>query len=191
MLTAADYRRAAEFLGCEPAAIQAVDRVESGGSGFLRDGMTPKILFEAHLFARLTGGRFNESHPHLSSPNWNRSLYKGGLAEHDRLKEAADLDRSAALQSASWGRYQILGSNWRECGFPNLQAFINAMYQSESAHLYAFVAFVRHRGLADELQRKDWAGFARGYNGPGYLQNKYDTKLAQAYAQYAREAQAA
>jgi hypothetical protein len=28
---------------------------------------------------------------------------------------------------------------------------------------------------------KDWAKFARGYNGPGYAQNAYDVKLAQAY----------
>lgn len=187
MLSEQDYKRAADALGCDVAAIRAVDRVESAGSGMLQSGQ-PKILFEAHIFGRLTGGKYHQSHPNISSPTWNRKLYKGGAAEHDRLAEAVELDRNAALQSASWGRFQILGSNWRESGFPSLQAFINAMYGSESDQLDAFVEFVKRRGLADELQRHDWAGFARGYNGPGYLNNRYDTKLEQAYRIYARSA---
>lgn len=187
MLDLSDYQKAAQALGCDVDAVKAVDRIESGGSGFLPSGQ-PKILFEAHLFSRFTGHKYDAEYPGISSPSWNRKLYKGGAAEHERLSSAVALDRNAALQSASWGRYQILGSNWRECGYPSLQAFINAMYESEKDHLEAFVGFVKHRGLADELQRKDWAGFARGYNGPGYLNNRYDTKLAIAYAQYAREA---
>jgi hypothetical protein len=186
MLDPSDYKSAADALGCEVAAVKAVDRVESGGAGFLPNGQ-PKILFEAHLFSRLTGHKYDATHPGISSPSWNRKLYRGGAAEHDRLAEAVALDRNAALQSASWGRYQILGSNWRECGYPSLQSFINAMYESERDHLAAFVGFVKHRGLADELQRRDWAGFAKAYNGPGYLNNRYDTKLEQAYSQYVRE----
>lgn len=38
----------------------------------------------------------------------------------------------------------------------------------------------------NELQRKDWAGFARGYNGPGYAKNRYDIKLANAYKKYSK-----
>lgn len=38
--------------------------------------------------------------------------------------------------------------------------------------------------LVDELQRHDWAGFARGYNGAGYKRNNYDEKLRQAYNKY-------
>jgi len=190
MLSQSDYERAASRIGCEAAVIKAVDRVESAGMGMLADG-TPKILFEAHIFSRLTGGKYDQSHPHISSRNWNQGLYKGGAAEHKRLQEAVGLDRQAALKSASWGRYQILGSNWREAGFDSLQGFINAMYDSEGAHLDAFVSFVKNRGLADELIRKDWAGFARGYNGPGYLNNRYDTKLEQAYRIYAAQRSAA
>src|SRR5690349_16354590 len=111
MLTPADYQRAASALGCETAVIRAVDRVESAGSGMLLNGQ-PEILFEAHIFSRLTGGKYDTSHPHISSRSWNRSLYKGGAAEHGRLDEAVALNRTAALQSASWGRFQILGSNW-------------------------------------------------------------------------------
>ena len=184
-LTYQDYRTAATALGCEVPVIQAVDAVESNGDGFLPTG-EPKILFEAHIFDRLTDGRYRRSHPHLSSAKWNRRLYgRAGLYQHERLQEAVTLDRDAALQSASYGRFQIMGFNWKVCGYQSLQAFINAMYRSEADHLQAFVGYVKARGLADELQRKDWSGFASAYNGPAFAQNRYDTKLATANRKFA------
>ena len=182
-LTEADYRAAADSLGCEVAAVKAVAEVESAGAGFLRSG-EPKILFEAHVFDRLTQGRYRKSHPNISSAKWDRSLYVGGQGEHRRLQEAVALDREAALQSASWGRFQVMGFNWKVCGYGSLQSFINDMYRSESGHLRAFVGFVRSLGLAKYLRSKDWAGFARGYNGPGYAANSYDVKIAAAYARH-------
>lgn len=179
------YDRAARKLGCSVAAIRAVAEVESTGAGFLPSG-EPKILFEAHVFDRLTGGRFRKSHPNLSSAKWDKALYgPAGKHQHVRLQRAVALDRDAALQSASWGRFQVMGFNWRVCGYATLQKFINAMYRSEEEHLNAFVGYVIARGLADELQRLDWPGFALGYNGPGYAANRYDEKMAAAYRRYA------
>lgn len=34
------------------------------------------------------------------------------------------------------------------------------------------------------LQNKDWATFAKCYNGPLYAKNQYDTKLATAYKKH-------
>ena len=48
-LTEADYAAAAGRLGCSVAAIKAVAKVESKGSGFLPSG-EPRILFERHVF---------------------------------------------------------------------------------------------------------------------------------------------
>ena len=48
----ADYARAATALRCEVACVKAVTEVEAGKSGFFPSGR-PKILFEAHHFARL------------------------------------------------------------------------------------------------------------------------------------------
>ena len=185
-LTDTDFERAAQRLGCQVAAIKAVAEVESTGAGFLPSG-EPKILFEAHVFDRLTGGRYRRSHPGLSSARWDRSLYgAAGQHQHRRLQAAVELDRDAALQSASWGRFQIMGFNWRMVGRASLQAFINAQYRSEGEHLAEFVGYVLARGLADELQRLDWVGFALGYNGPGYAANRYDEKMARAYARYSQ-----
>lgn len=186
-LALSDLKRAAKRLNCELAAIQAVAKVESPRGGFLSDGR-PTILFEAHIFSGLTGHRYDASYPNISSSRWNRKLYgAAGEHQHDRLEIAARLDRSAALQSASWGRFQIMGFNWRLAGHASLQRFINAMYRSEGAQLDAFVAYIIARRLDDELREHRWAAFAYAYNGPGYAQNHYDDKLAAAYKQALRQ----
>ena len=74
-LTPADYQRAAEMLGCRRQVIQAVAQVEAVNSGFLPSGRVT-ILFEAHQFSRLTGHRYDTSHPSISSKVWNRALYR-------------------------------------------------------------------------------------------------------------------
>lgn len=178
-----DYVTAANLLNCEVAAIKAVDFVESKGSGFNPDG-TPKILFERHKFHQKTNGIFSKNHPDVSNPT------PGGYGlesnQHNRLAEASKLNRTAALESASWGRYQIMGENWKSLGYSTLQEFINAMYANETGQLMAFVRFVKVNGLTDELQRHDWAGFAKRYNGKNYAINKYDVKLKQAYEKFSK-----
>jgi hypothetical protein len=182
-LSSIDFARAAQALGCELEAVEAVRTVEAGGSGFLGDDSgRPIILYEAHRFAKETGGRFNISHPRLSVAIWDRSLYAGGATEYVRLASAIALNRAGALRATSWGLFQILGSNHKAAGYPDVESFVAAMTDSEGAHLDAFVSFVRFNGLAGHLVRRDWAAFARGYNGTAYRENRYDDKLAEAYA---------
>lgn len=178
-LTHADYVAAAAALGCEVAAIKAVAEVEAAGVGFHATG-EPKILFERHWFSRLTNGRYDAMAPDISDPK--AGGYKGGLAEHERLSRAAKLDRNAALQSASWGKFQIMGFNYKRAGFADLQAFINAMFASERRQLDAFVAFIKaDLRLVASLQGRNFTRFASIYNGPGYARNKYDQKMYAAY----------
>lgn len=184
-LTATDFADCAANLQCQVAAVRAVVAVESAGGGFLPDGR-PKILFEANYFHKLTKGKYDKSNPNISSPTWNRKLYKGGAKEWDRLNEAAALDRSAALQSASWGLFQIMGANYKACGFATVNDFVAAMEKSEGDQLKAFVGFVKSNKLDGYLRKLNWAAFAKGYNGPGYAKNAYDKKLANAYAKYSK-----
>ena len=170
--------QAARDLGCQVAAVRAVIDVESRG-GFQRD-RRPKILFERHYFHRLTKGRHSGRHPDISNPQWGG--YGLSAAQYDRLHRAIALDRDAALRSASWGAFQIMGDNYKVCGFDNVEDFVATMVESEDGHLDAFVKFVKKNRIDDELRRLDWAGFARRYNGPAYRKNKYDTKLAAAFA---------
>lgn len=181
-LQESDFARASAALNCQIAAIKAVCTVEAPGGGFDENGL-PRILFEGHKFSKFTGGRFDSSHPTISYPEWTRKFYCATNAgEHDRLALAASLDREAALKSASWGKFQIMGFNFSAAGFTTLQAFINAMYASEGAHLDAFVAFIKSQGLAAPLRERRWADFALRYNGPAYAENNYHTKLAKAFA---------
>lgn len=177
-----DFKEAAELLGVDIATIKAIAEVESAGGGFLSNGQ-PKILFEGHWFHKLTGGKYtNRENANISYPKWITTYYNEN--QHQRLAKAVRLDREAALKSASWGKFQIMGFNFEKAGFPNLQSFINAMYRSEGAQLLAFVNFVKNEGLDKYLKKQDWAGFARRYNGSGYAKNKYDLKLANAYKKH-------
>ena len=189
-LTREDIAAAAESLGLEPCAVKAVVEVESGGSGFLPepDGRV-KILFEGHVFFRELSKRNINPKPYaLQSPDivypaWDRSRYKGGAAEWERLNAAALIHAEAALCSASYGLFQIMGFNHAVCGFADVRAFVDAQKESEAKQLESFCAFMRSQGLVSFLSGKDWAGFARRYNGAGYAQNRYDVKLQKAYEQ--------
>lgn len=177
-LTSRDYALMAGKLDIETAILKAVCEVEAPRGGFFGDG-SPTILFERHKFHQFTNGIYTKSHPDISNPR--PGGYKGGTAEHDRLKRAVELNRTAALKSASWGKFQIMGFNYKLAGFKTLQRFINAMFRDEKSQLEAFAKFVHNVGLVDELQRKDWRGFARGYNGRYYYKNNYHAKLENAY----------
>lgn len=181
--TPAAIDRAARRLGVDVATVKAVASVESSGNGFLPDGR-PKILFERHVFARLTAHRFDRDHPDLS--HTEPGGYQGGAAEYGRLYRALQLDGDAAPQAASWGAFQVMGYNFEACGERSFNGFLLAMHHGADAHLDLFVAFVLGQGLAQHLRARNWAAFARGYNGPGYARNDYDTRLAQAYAREAR-----
>ena len=41
--------------------------------------------------------------------------------------------------------------------------------------------FIRGNGLGGALRRHDWTAFARGYNGPDFAKNDYDTRLKAAH----------
>lgn len=178
-LTQQDYQDAAKKLGVSVAHIKAVTAVESQGGGFLADGR-PKILFERHVFRkRLIEKGVSVQNTPNDIVNAASGGYQGGVKEHDRLARAAKIDRDAALESASWGLFQIMGYHWKMLGYASLQTFINEMYRDEGGQLDAFVRFIMaDPRLLRALKNQDWASFARIYNGPGYAANRYDVKMA-------------
>lgn len=177
------YAAAAWLLMCEEPSLRAIAEVESGpGGAFLPSG-EPVILFERHIFRSLTDGRFDK-YPNLSGPT--PGGYGPSSMQHVRLQDAALLDREAALKSASWGLFQVMGFNHERAGFPELQEFVNAAYRSAECHLRMLVMFVRNStGMARALEERDWQTFARLYNGPNYAASGYDKRLAKAYAKWA------
>ncbi|MEP7042951.1 MAG: N-acetylmuramidase domain-containing protein [Dokdonella sp.] len=180
------WTRLAKQLDAEVAALCAVAEVESAGDGFLQEpSILPKVLFEGHVFHRLTQGSFDATHPQLSYPTWDRKKYSGSLAgEWDRLKAACVLDRTAALQSASWGMFQIMGFNYDACGCADVDSFVVAQRAGVDQQLALFAAFIARAPFIDALRKLDWAGFAKAYNGSAYRANAYDTKLRDAYRRF-------
>lgn len=189
-ITEADYKRVATLLKVETAVVKAVAEVESGGrGGFLPDGRVV-ILFEGHIFWQQLQQRgikpeaYTAGNESVLYPSWTRQYYRGGAAEYERLDQAIHIHKEAALSSASWGMFQIMGFNAGLCGYPSVEAFVKDMSRSETIQLRAFARFILSRHLAEHLRHFDWPAFARAYNGPAYARNRYSTRLAAAYRKY-------
>src|SRR6266516_639425 len=114
-------------LGVKAPELWTVLAIETSGCGFLPD-RRPKILFERHVFHRLTKGRFDDGESSDSTPGGYGAL---GAHQYDRLAIALANDRSAALQSASWGVGQIMGENYALAGFRDVESMVLAMSESE------------------------------------------------------------
>jgi hypothetical protein len=162
-------------IGAEDVALWAVLSVETSGCGFLPD-RRPKILFERHIFHRLTDGRFDTVAPDVSAPS-SGGYGESGAWQYSRLEAALRLDGTAALQSASWGLGQIMGENHKAAGFDDVNAMVAAMVDSEDGQLQAMAAFIDASAMAPALRNRDWAEFARRYNGVNFAQNNYDGQL--------------
>jgi N-acetylmuramidase/Putative peptidoglycan binding domain len=162
----------------------AVLSVETCGCGYLTD-RRPKILFERHIFSRLTGHQYDGDDPDISQPTAG-GYGAPGANQYDRLNVAMQLDRPAALQSASWGLGQIMGENFTAAGFADAETMVAAMTLSEDNQLKAMVNFMSAMKLIGNLRAHDWMGFARRYNGPNYAANNYDGLLAHFYERYAQ-----
>lgn len=178
-LTADDLARAAATLKCDVPALEAVSRTEAPGGGFIEDGR-PALLYESHPFHVKTNGAYDATHPNISTPTWVHNYGAAGAHQYDRLAEAIALNRDAALQSASWGKYQILGANFRDAGYDNVEAFVADMCDSEAYQLDAYVAWLQNTGLDDPLRRHDWPAFSLGQNGTGQVE-EYTARIQQNY----------
>ena len=188
-LTDADYIKAAIDLNVEVAVLKAVKEVESCGKG-IQNGI-PTMLFEGHIFWQrlkmygIDPNNFVKGNEDILYPKWTKAHYTGkNSGEYNRLKKAIAIHQLAALESASYGMFQLMGNNYKICGYKNAKEFYLAMAESEENQFYAFVNFIKSKGIVPYMQRNDWAQIAYRYNGPGYKANKYDQKLAAAYNKY-------
>lgn len=190
MVTEKDFQECAEALGVEVAALKAVVEVEcSSKGGFLVDGR-PRILFEGHIFWRRLALRgidpepLAAEHPDIIYPRWERSHYRGGVGEWERFGCASAICHGAAIESASWGLFQIMGFHWKTCGCSSAEDFAERMGRSEGEQMKLAIRFLQKTGIAEWLKTKDWSTFALRYNGSGYKANHYDTRLQRAYEKF-------
>lgn len=201
MITEQNFFAAAKIIGCSISAIKAVYEVEAAGRGYLSDGRV-KILFEGHRFWRqlkkagANPQKFiakNLQYKNVLYEFWDKTQYKGGAAEWDRMSQAIEickgleLDPILALASASHGSFQIMGENATLCGYANAHEMVAAYNaKGEAEQLDSFCRFVKAKKLDDELRAKNWPAFAAGYNGTAYRLNKYDAKLDAAEKRFSK-----
>lgn len=188
---------AARGNGMQPAALLAVVEIESAGQLWEDDGTTPRLLFERHVFHR----EIKKSAPGklpaaikagLAIPKWSKATqYKDQGTSKGRLAliaKARSIDLECANRSASWGLGQTMGFNAEGLKFQSATALVSYMETGGiPAQVDCMVREIKRNKLEKKLSALDWAGFARGYNGPGYAQNKYDTKLEAAYGRWEKK----
>lgn len=185
-----DYDLFSDLLGIESAVLKAVQKVETGGKGGFCSNGKPQILFEGHVFWKeleklgISPEKYGSAWSNVLYKSWDRTKYKGGSGEWDRLELAKKININAAYKSASWGMYQIMGNNYAKCGCKTIGEFVELMSKDSFSQFILGIEFLKNTGMVKYLKAKDWASFARVYNGSGYKQNKYDEKLEKAYNQY-------
>lgn len=189
------FQMLGQSLNCEPAALKAVAEVESGGkSGFLASGR-PQILFEGHVFYKYLKEfqteafalKTSTNFPDLCYKSWSKNFYKGGEKEWERLEAARSIDQIAANMATSWGIGQIMGFNYKLCGCSGVNEMVDRMCKSQEEQITLWMTFLKNSpNCLKPLQAKNWAGFAKAYNGSGYAQNKYDTRLKAAYDKWVK-----
>ncbi len=180
-LTDKDFRKVADELGVEVAAIRAVVDIEAGKSmkGFWAPGV-PVINFDSKMYAGFKGK--------VSCAGCSDTVPSGlkgyALQEWTQLVKARKANRDAANLGTFWGMFQIGGFNYSKCGCATIEEFVRLMSYSELEQLELFAAFITNSGMLPDLQKRDWAAFARKYNGASYARRGYHRRMAEAYARY-------
>lgn len=199
LLKDSDLREVGAKYNIEPAKLKSVTLVESNGSGFYPEvikkngkeinhpyGSELVVRFEGHWFRKFTKTKYDKIYPHLSYEDWKLgNKYNRGINEFGRFLEAFKLDNEAAWLSTSWGMFQVMGFNYKVCGYNSVKAMIIDFYErGEIAQLEAFLNYCEGNAILDDLREGRNEVFARVYNGKGYKANKYDTKITQFTNQY-------
>lgn len=184
-LTEADYQKVAEELGVEVAAMKAVVVIEAGSSleGFLAPGV-PLVNFDSSVYNKIgnKGTSGKKAAANATIPDGIKSSY--GKKEWQQLINARKTNEDRANMATFWGMFQIGGFNYKLCGCESIDEFVNRMSYSELEQLELFAAFITNTGIVKYLQDKNWAAFARKYNGPSYAKRGYHTKMAKAYKKF-------
>jgi hypothetical protein len=190
----ASTAEAAKKYGVSPAALLAVVEVESAGKAYESDGRTPRFLFERHVFHREIAKRKPElllraTIEGLAIPQWSRATQYKDLGSSkgrmDVLRRARAIDAECANLSASWGVGQTMGFHYKTLGFASATAMVQHMTTGGLAgQIDVMCRTITDMGLWGALKAKNFAAFARRYNGAGYRQNQYDTRMAAACSRW-------
>lgn len=183
-LTDADFRKVADELGVEVAAIKAVVSIEAGHNmqGFWAPGV-PVINFDQAMYSRYRAKASSKAG--AKGEEVPAGLTGYALKEWTQLINARKVNAQGANMGTFWGMFQIGGFNYKLCGCASVDEMVKLMAYSELEQLELFATFITNAGMLNDLKAKNWAGFARKYNGASYAKRGYHTKMAAAYRKFA------
>lgn len=196
-LRSGDLTKIASTIKVTEAHLQTVIEVETTGKGFDGNGH-PTFLFEPHLFYKNVpkdklAAAVKQG---LAYPKWKGpgSYPKTPTLRWQQFMKAVAMDETAAIQSASWGLGQILGSEYDEAGYGSPQEMLTAFCDSEYNQVQGMANLIKHRKLDKVLLRfPDMTAcrqFAKIYNGAAYEKNRYHIKLHDAYVRWSQRLKA-
>lgn len=180
-------KQSALSLGIDYPLLLAITKVEANSRGLIAPNK-PTILFERHIFYRqlkkqsFDVDKLSKQYPQLV--NKTPGGYLGGQRENYRLTMAKQINESCAIESTSFGLFQIMGFHWQTLGYESPQNFEMQMNDSELKQTEAFIRFISLKSnskMIGSLKEHDYATFARLYNGPAYKKNRYDEKIEEVY----------
>lgn len=184
-LTDGDFQRVAKRLGVEVAAIKAVVVIEAGEKmeGFWAPGV-PVVNFDRTMYNRYHNKSKSKGNPSEKVPS---GLKGYPLSEWTQLVTARKSNVDGANMGTFWGMFQIGGFNYKLCGCESVGEMVRLMSYSELEQLELFATFLINTGMVSDLRNKNWASFAKKYNGPSYAKRGYHTKMANAYARFKKK----
>lgn len=185
-LTDADFQLVADEIQVEVAAMKAVVLVEAGSEmkGFWAPGI-PVVNFDPSVYKSVASKAPNKAGNKNAKVPAGLSGY--ALKEWTQLTKARHINAQGADMGTFWGMFQIGGFNYKLCGCKSVEEFVEKMSFSELSQLELFAHFLEGAGMVKYLRNKDWARFARAYNGTSYAKRGYHTKMANAYKKFSKK----
>lgn len=172
MITDREYLKLSSEFGISVSKVKAIDSVESNGEGFDPKTGKIKIQFEPHYFKRISK---------LISGLWSFNKVDVQSKEWEAFNDSFKKNPTAAMESTSIGRMQVMGIHWKRLGFKSVDEMWDFAKKSESNQLWLGLKFLStDPKLFRAIQVWNTKEVALRYNGKNYWIKGYDKKLAAA-----------
>lgn len=193
-LSDADFAAFASRMNVPIGYVKGVRKIEAPRGPYDDEGR-PSILYERHVAWRNASPTERVAFPSdLFHPRgYGAGGYGSYGGQYDKLAAACAYDPDAALKGCSWGAFQVLGENADALDYDGVWDMVSSLVDSEAAHLECFRRFIEWkrnprtgRPLIEHLREcrpgdpDSCIPFVEGYNGTGYREFSYHTKLAKA-----------
>ena len=176
MITENEYKNLAKEFEISVSKVKSIDSVESNGEGFDPATGKIKIQFEPHYFKRIS---------RLLSGLWISNKVDIQSKEWKAFNDAFAKNPTAAMESTSIGRMQVMGEHWKRLGFKDVNQMWDFAKDSEMNQLWLGLKFIEtDKRLFEAVKIWDTKKVAYYYNGKNYWIKGYDKKLEAAESKY-------